>query len=76
VKDKSKPTKAQEEGTPKVHPALEGLDIRVNALGEIEWNRSRDDVHKFLNQHHYDKKLAGRLGYKSDPDDDTPSFMY
>ena len=60
---------------PQVHTDLQGFDIKINAFGEIEYTRPMEDVIRFLNKKVVDKKLQGRLGYKSDEDDNV-DFMY
>lgn len=46
--------------TPKVHKDLEGLNISINEFGEIEMNKSNDELNKFLNKNVDDKKLKQR----------------
>ncbi len=60
---------------PRVHKDLDGFEIKINEFGEIESNYSIDELNKFLNKKVVDKKLKGRLGYKSDEDDNI-DFMY
>jgi len=42
---------------PKTNPELEGLDIKINALGLLETNIDIDKINSFLNKHVADKKL-------------------
>lgn len=44
----------------KVNPELEGLDISINSLGEIQSNIAMDKINTFLNKHVVDKKLKDR----------------
>jgi len=43
---------------PKINPELEGLDIKINALGLLETNIDIDKINSFLNKHVADKKLT------------------
>jgi hypothetical protein len=45
---------------PKVHKELEGLDLSINAFGEIISNIDIDKVNAFLNKTVPDKKLINR----------------
>ncbi|UZR94485.1 hypothetical protein [Chondrinema litorale] len=62
--------------SPRVHPDLQGFDIKVNQFGEIESTLPIEEINKFLNKKVVDKKLKDRFGYKSDESDDTVEFMY
>jgi len=75
MKKKAKNKKAQK-SIPKVHPDLEGFDIKVNEFGEIESTLSIEEINLFLNKKVVDKKLKNRFGYKSDEQDKTVEFMY
>ncbi len=44
----------------KVNPELEGLDIHINSLGEINSNVDIEKINNFLNKHVIDKKLRDR----------------
>lgn len=44
----------------KVHKDLKGLDISINEFGEIEMNKSNDELNQFLNKNVKDKKLMER----------------
>lgn len=57
--EKKKKEKNQDK-LPKVHPDLEGLDVNVNALGEVNSNFSIDKINEFLNKNMEDKKLTNR----------------
>ncbi|MBC7451175.1 MAG: hypothetical protein H7259_06770 [Cytophagales bacterium] len=50
----------KEDKKPKVNKELEGLDIRVNSLGEIITNYDVDKINEFLNKTVDDKKLRDR----------------
>ena len=75
MKKAAKNKKAQD-SMPKVHPDLEGFDIKVNEFGEIESTLSIEKINFFLNKKVVDKKLKDRFGYKSDENDNTIEFMY
>ncbi|MGB0524246.1 MAG: hypothetical protein ACPGJS_14855 [Flammeovirgaceae bacterium] len=45
---------------PKVHPDLEGFDIKINSFGEITSSHSVEELNKFLNKNVVDKKLKDR----------------
>ncbi len=64
------------QSAPKVHPDLQGFDIKVNELGEIESTFPIEKINLFLNKKVVDKKLKDRFGYKSDENDQTVEFMY
>jgi len=49
--------KKKKQETAETHPDLKGLDIRVNAFGEIISNISVDKLNDFLNKNVVDKKL-------------------
>ena len=57
-KRKKKPSKKDEKL--RVNPELEGLDIQINSLGEINSNVDIDKINEFLNKHLEDKKLKDR----------------
>ena len=50
---------------PQVHKDLEGLDIKINPLGEIETSISIDEVNEFLNKNVEDIKLKDRKDLKT-----------
>lgn len=50
----------KEEKKPKVNKELDGLDIKVNSLGEIITNYNIDKINEFLNKTVDDKKLRDR----------------
>jgi len=49
-----------EDKKPKVNKELDGLDIKVNSLGEIITNYNIDTINEFLNKNVDDKKLKDR----------------
>jgi hypothetical protein len=44
----------------KVNKALDGLNVNVNSLGEVETSYDIDKLNQFLNEHVDDKKLKDR----------------
>ncbi|MDH5608738.1 MAG: hypothetical protein OEY56_04610 [Cyclobacteriaceae bacterium] len=44
----------------KVHKELDGLELTVNAFGEIKSNFDIDTINEFLNKNVGDKKLKNR----------------
>ena len=46
--------------TPKVHPELEGLDLRINEFGEMVSNIDVNKINEFLTRTVPDKKLINR----------------
>ena len=50
----------KKEKKPKVHPDLEGFDIKINSSGEIESSHTIDQLNDFLNKAVVDKKLKDR----------------
>ncbi len=70
--------KDKENPKPKVHKDLEGLELRVDAFGEIKSNLDIDDINLFLNRNVEDKKLKDRsdiedLKKGKDPEDEEQS---
>jgi len=49
---------------PKVHPELEGLDLRINEFGEMVSNIDVDKINAFLTKTVPDKKLINRTDDK------------
>ena len=49
--------KSLEKKKPDVSKELEGLDVSINSLGEIQSTYDIDKLNKFLNTHVDDKKL-------------------
>ena len=52
--------KKKEDKKPKVHKDLDGLELKVDAFGEIKSNLDIDDINLFLNRNVEDKKLKDR----------------
>ena len=52
------PKKMKKKGDPEVHDELQGFDIKINELGEIQGSMSVDQINKFLNKEVKDKKLT------------------
>jgi hypothetical protein len=65
-KDKTK-IKTEDE-KPKVHPELEGFDVKINSFGEIISTHDIEKINEFLNKNVIDKKLKDRDGFKQDED--------
>jgi len=53
-------TKKKDKKTPKVNPALEGFDIKIDTFGEIKSTMDIDKINEFLNKNVEDKKLIDR----------------
>jgi len=52
--------KPKAERKPKVKPpSMEDIEIKVNALGQIEKNYEVENIIRFLNENVPDKKLSG-----------------
>lgn len=58
--------KLENEEKPKVHPDLEGFDVKINSFGEIVSTHSIEKINEFLNKNVVDKKLKDRDGFKQD----------
>lgn len=56
---KKKKKEDEDKKSPKVHKDLEGLEIKVNALGEVVTNYDIDKINEFLNKNVDDKKFKG-----------------
>jgi hypothetical protein len=67
-KKESKPEKKA-----KVHPELEGFEIKINPLGDITSNFNIDQLNDFLDRNVRDKKLVGEQGKKR-PQDEEEEF--
>ncbi len=50
----------KQEKKPRVHPDLDGFDIKINSSGDIESNFTIDQINDFLNKKVVDKKLKDR----------------
>lgn len=68
-KKESKPEKKA-----RVHPELEGFEIKINPLGDISSNFNIDQLNQFLDRNVTDKKLVGDQGKKKvqEEDEDYP----
>ncbi|ALI98967.1 hypothetical protein [Rufibacter tibetensis] len=71
--DKDKPENKPEKKA-KVHPELEGFEIKINPLGDITSNFNIDQLNSFLDRNVSDKKLVGDQGKKraQEEDEDYP----
>ncbi len=58
-KESSPPKKG---GKPRVHKELDGLEVSIDAFGEIRSNTNIEKINEFLNRNVDDKKLAEREG--------------
>jgi len=65
---KKKADKGNSEDKPekkaRVHPELEGFEIKINPLGDISSNFNIDQLNQFLDRNVTDKKLVGDQGKK------------
>jgi len=65
---KKKADKGNSEDKPekkaRVHPELEGFEIKINPLGDISSNFNIDQLNQFLDRNVSDKKLVGDQGKK------------
>lgn len=57
---KKKPKPQPDTEKPRVHPDLEGFDIKINSFGEVNTSYDIDKINLFLNRHVNDKKLRDR----------------
>lgn len=60
--------KKEDKKKPKVHEDLEGLEIKVNSLGEVVTNYDVDKINEFLNKNVEDKKFKGTSMEKNEDD--------
>lgn len=65
---KTKPKIEIEDEKPKVHPELEGFDVKINSFGEIISTYDIEKINEFLNKNVVDKKLKDREGFKQEED--------
>ncbi|WP_207433757.1 hypothetical protein [Sabulibacter ruber] len=74
---KKKADKDKKENKPerkaKVHPELEGFEIKINPLGDITSNFNIDQLNAFLDRNVTDKKLVGDQGKKR-PQEEEEEF--
>lgn len=54
------PPKKKKKKAPRVHKELEGFDLKINPLGEVNSTIDRDKINEFLNRNVEDKKLKER----------------
>ena len=64
----SKMAKNKKEGTPKVHPELEGFNITIDKFGQLKSNMTTEQLNEFLNKNVDDKKLRDRDGDDKEKD--------
>lgn len=65
AKKKTDPNKdSKPDKKARVHPELEGFEIKINPLGDISSNFDIDQLNKFLDRNVTDKKLVGDQGKK------------
>ena len=57
---KKTPKEPKNDEKPRVHPELEGFEIRINPLGEVTSSYDIDKINLFLNRHVEDKKFRDR----------------
>jgi hypothetical protein len=57
---------AKDKSKPKVHKDLDGLNININAFGELSSNTDIDKINNFLNKNVEDKKFIDRDDLKKD----------
>lgn len=69
-----KKSDSKKEGKPekkaRVHPELEGFEIKINPLGDISSNFNIDQLNQFLDRNVTDKKLVGDQGKKRPQEED------
>ncbi|MEQ1745444.1 MAG: hypothetical protein ABMA02_08465 [Saprospiraceae bacterium] len=61
-KDKPKSKPKSDTSVPIVHADLHGMNISVNALGQIVKDYNIDDINAFLDKNVKDKKLDNEAG--------------
>ena len=52
--------KKKEERKPKVHPELDGFEIKIDKFGKIQSSLPIEKLNEFLNKNVDDKKLRNR----------------
>ncbi|WP_192822517.1 hypothetical protein [Rufibacter sp. LB8] len=71
---KKKADKGKKEEKPekkaRVHPELEGFEIKINPLGDISSNFNIDQLNSFLDRNVSDKKLVGDQGKKREKEEE------
>jgi len=63
---RSKSKVETEDEKPRVHPELEGFDVKNNSFGEIISTHEIEKINEFLNKNVVDKKLKDRDGFKQE----------
>ena len=54
------PKKLKKKGNPTVHDQLDGFDIKINTLGQMQTSYDIDKINAFLNENLEDKKMQDR----------------
>jgi hypothetical protein len=54
------PKKLKKKGNPSVHDQLDGFDIKINELGQMQTSYNIDKINEFLNENLEDKKMQDR----------------
>ena len=54
------PGRKKEKGKAPIHKDLEGLDLSINEMGEINSNLDIARINRFLDEHTSDKKLSDK----------------
>lgn len=67
------PGKKKEKGKKNVHEELEGLELRINEMGEVKSNLDISKINRFLDDHTTDKKLSDKQKKGKDEEEDTVS---
>ncbi len=57
---KKTPKEPKSDEKPRVHPELDGFEIKINPLGEVISSYDIDKINLFLNRHVEDKKFRDR----------------
>ena len=64
--------KSTDKKKPDINSELEGLNININSLGEIQSTYDIDKINQFLDEHVQDKKLQN-LDRRTNEDEASPS---
>ena len=64
--------KSTDKKKPDINSELEGLNININSLGEIQSTYDIDKINQFLDEHVQDKKLQN-LDRRNNEDEASPS---
>ncbi len=65
------PGKKKEKGKKNVHEELEGLELRINEMGEVKSNLDISKINRFLDDHTTDKKLSDKQKKGKDEEEDA-----